>query len=665
MAKYLIIVESPAKMKTIKRFLGSSYTVDASMGHVRDLPKSTMGIDIEHDFEPKYITIRGKGDLIASLKKEAAKADKIFLATDPDREGEAISWHLMSALGLDKSEKSVQRITFNEITKDAVTRALKNPRGIDMNLVDAQQGRRIIDRIVGYSISPILWEKIKRGLSAGRVQSVALRMVCDRDAEIAAFIPKEYHTVEAQLKNKSKTVKILYYGENGRKRTLSTEEEAMAIVNDVRGKEVLVTEVKESERIKYAPWPFTTSTLQQEASRTLNMSAQQTMRVAQKLYEDGYITYLRTDSVRISDEAAAAARTFVETNYGKEYVSHRPAAGKNNSNSQDAHEAIRPAHVENTPASLKEKLSRDEFRLYQMIWKRFVASRMNSALYAQTTVKMEKDSHTFTASGSKLKFDGYLSVYKNDADDEDLKQDLSFLTEGSRVVFDSIEDIQHFTEPPAHYTEASLVKAMEDDGIGRPSTYAPTIGTLLARHYVTKEKKNLYATELGSAVNDLMKGSFPQIVDTAFTANMEAELDHVAEGTADWKQVVGDFYPGLESAVTDARQNLSRIKVADEVTDEKCEKCGRNMVIKYGPHGKFLACPGFPECRNTRPLLEKAGVKCPNCGAEIIKRRTKKGRLFYACENKDCDYISWQKPGSAAKTAKKAASAKKAKKPEE
>lgn len=652
MAKNLIIVESPAKMKTIKKFLGSNYTVDASMGHVRDLPKSSMGIDIENNFEPKYITIRGKGDLIAALKKEAAKADKVYLATDPDREGEAISWHLKTALGLNGNDKKVSRITFNEITKDAVTKALKSPRDIDMNLVNAQQGRRIIDRVVGYSISPILWEKIKRGLSAGRVQSVALRLICERDAEINAFIPREYHTVEALIKNRSKHVKALYYGENGVKRQLDTEAEAAAIVAAVTGREVSVSEVKDSERIKNAPWPFTTSTMQQEASKTLNMSTQQTMRVAQRLYEDGHITYLRTDSVRISNEAAAAAQSFISENYGDAYISKRPAAGKNSSNSQDAHEAIRPAHVEVTPAQLKEKLGRDEFRLYQMIWKRFMASRMSNAVYAQTSVRLECDGHTFTASGSKLKFDGFLSIYKSDGDDEDIKQDLSFLKKGDSIVFEKIEDVQHFTEPPAHFTEASLIRTLEEDGIGRPSTYAPTVITLLARHYVTKEKKNLFATELGMAVNELMTGAFPKIVDTKFTAEMEAELDAVAEGRADWHKVVADFYPDLDKAVKNARETLGKVKVADEVTDIKCDKCGRNMVIKYGPHGKFLACPGFPECRNTKPLLEKAGVKCPKCGSEIIKRRTKKGRLFYACENNDCDYVSWQKP-SAKKTKEK------------
>ena len=643
MAKNLVIVESPAKMKTIKKFLGSSYTVDASMGHIRDLPKSTMGIDIDHGFEPKYITIRGKGDLISSLKKEAAKADRIYLATDPDREGEAISWHLKAALGLDDGSSKVSRITFNEITKDAITKALKSPRDIDMNLVDAQQGRRVVDRIVGYTISPLLWEKIKRGLSAGRVQSVALRMVCERDAEIAAFVPQEYHTVEAQIKNGSKKVKALYYGENGRKKNLSTAAQAQEIVRDVQGQPVDVVEVKNADRIKNAPWPFTTSTMQQEASRALGLSTQQTMRIAQKLYEDGYITYLRTDSIRVSDEAVAAAKSYIESVYGSRYVSHRSASGKSGSNVQDAHEAIRPTHIEQTPASLKDSLARDEFRLYQLIWKRFVASRMNAAVYAQTTVKMQKDSHTFTATGSRLQFDGFLCVYKTGEDEED-KQDLSFLKEGTQIVFDSIEDVQHFTEPPAHYTEASLVRALEEDGIGRPSTYAPTIGTLLGRHYVTKEKKNLYATELGTAVNELMVNSFPEIVDTGFTAKMEERLDKVAEGGENWRDVVSDFYPDLEKAVKHARETLGRVKVADEVTDVICDKCGRNMVIKYGPHGKFLACPGFPECRNTKPLLEKIEIKCPKCGGDIVKRRTKKGRLFYACENKDCDFISWRKP---------------------
>ncbi|MBQ9421337.1 MAG: type I DNA topoisomerase [Lachnospiraceae bacterium] len=654
MAKNLVIVESPAKMKTIKKFLGSSYTVDASMGHVRDLPKSTMGVDVDNGYEPKYITIRGKGDLIAALKKEASKADKIYLATDPDREGEAISWHLKAALGLDDPARKVYRITFNEITKEAVTNAIKHPRSIDMNLVDAQQGRRVIDRIVGYSISPLLWEKIKRGLSAGRVQSVALRMVCDRDAEIAAFIPQEYHTVDATIKHGTKTVKAQYYGENGRKKALKTAAEAQAIVDAVKDQDIFVAEVKDTDRVKNAPWPFTTSTLQQEASRSLNLSTQQTMRIAQKLYEDGRITYLRTDSIRVSDAAVAAAKSFIAAEYGDGYVSHRSAAGKSGSNVQDAHEAIRPTEITETPAKIKDKLANDEFRLYQLIWKRFVASRMNSAVYAQTTVRLTRDSHIFTAAGSKLKFDGFLKVYRQDKDDEELKQDLSFLKEGMTIRFAEVKDNQHFTEPPAHYTEATLVRALEEDGIGRPSTYAPTIGTLLGRSYVAKEKKNLFATELGMAVNELMVGSFPEIVDTGFTARMEERLDNIAEGKENWKDLVSEFYPDLEQSVQKARETLGRIKVADEVTDVICDKCGRNMVIKYGPHGKFLACPGFPECRNTKPLLEKAGVRCPKCGGEIIKRRTKKGRLFYACENKDCDFISWQKPGAKGKKAAEA-----------
>ncbi len=652
MAKNLVIVESPAKMKTIKKFLGSSYAVDASMGHVRDLPKSTMGVDIENGFEPKYITIRGKGDLIANLKKEASKADKVYLATDPDREGEAISWHLKNALGLENSGKAY-RITFNEITKDAVTKALKNPKDIDMNLVDAQQGRRVMDRIVGYSISPILWKKIKRGLSAGRVQSAALRMVCDREAEINAFIPKEYHTVEALIKHGTKKVKALYYGENGKKVPLEDEQTAAAIVEDVKGKDVLILDNTESERIKNAPWPFTTSTMQQEASRSLNLSTQQTMRIAQKLYEDGYITYLRTDSIRISDEAVASAKKYIEENYGSAYVSHRTGNGKSGGSIQDAHEAIRPTHIENTPAMLKDKMSRDEFRLYQLIWKRFTASRMSPAVYTQTKVTLDAAGHTFTASGSKLKFDGFLNVYKTENDEDENKQDLSFLKQGEYTKFSEVEDIKHFTEPPAHYTEASLVRALEENGIGRPSTYAPTITTLLARNYVTKEKKNLYVTELGTAVNELMLKAFPSIVDIKFTAGMEEKLDKVADGTMNWKNVISDFYPGFKEAIESASANLEKVKVADQVTDVICDKCGSNMVIKYGPHGKFLACPNFPACRNTKPLLEKIGIKCPKCGGDIVKRRSKKGRIFYSCEKyPECDYVNWRKPSAKTKAVK-------------
>ena len=653
MGQSLVIVESPAKMRTIKKFLGSSYTVAASMGHVRDLPKSTMGIDIEHDFEPKYIAIRGKGDLISSLKKEVKKADKIYLATDPDREGEAISWHLMSALGLnDMKDKEVYRITFNEITKNAVKAAIKSPREIDDNLVDAQQARRVMDRLVGYTISPVLWKKIRKGLSAGRVQSATLNIICKREEEIAAFIPKEYFTIDGTIKNRTKTVKAQYLGENGKHTELNDRETAEAIVEDVKRDKAVVSEIKNSERLRNSPLPFTTSTMQQEAARVLNMSPQKTMRIAQKLYEGvdvkghgsiGLITYLRTDSVRISDEAFEAAKGFVGSRYGKEYVSYARPVGKNSQNVQDAHEAIRPTYIDLMPAELKDQLERDEFRLYQLIWNRYVASRMTPARYDTTSVRLHSGSHTFTASGSKLKFDGFLSVYKNGEETEE-KQDLSFMKEGDVIAFDKLEAVSHMTEPPAHYTEASLVRKMEEDGIGRPSTYAPTIATLTARRYITKEKKNLYVTELGTAVNELMKGSFPSIVDEKFTANMEYMLDSVAEGKTNWKELIRNFYPDLKEAVDNAEKNLGRVKIADEVTDVICDKCGRNMVIKYGPHGKFLACPGFPECRNTKPYVEKIGLKCPRCGKDIIVRRSKKGRLFYACEDPECEYISFNKP---------------------
>lgn len=652
MADKLVIVESPAKMKTIKKFLGSTYQVAASMGHIRDLPKSTLGVDTENDFEPRYINIRGKGELINDLKKEAKSASTIYLATDPDREGEAISWHLMAALGLNETEKKVKRITFNEITQKAVKEAIKAPRELDMNLVDAQQARRVMDRVVGYSISPILWEKVKRGLSAGRVQSATLNIVCMREESIAAFIPEEYWTVLGLMKNGRKTARAAYYGENGKKTPLRSEEEASRVADDVAGKEMTVKEVKKSERLKNPPYPFTTSTLQQDASRLLGMSTSTAMLVAQKLYEgvkvDGYgtvglITYLRTDSVRVSDEAIAAARDFITEKYGKQYASSRGSAQKNGKNIQDAHEAIRPTHIEITPESVKDQLDRDAFRLYQLIWKRFTASRMNAAVYDATNVKLERGTHTFTASGSELKFNGYLAVY-GQKDEEEEKQDLSFLHEGDKITFSEVTKAQHFTEPPPHFTEASLVRELEEDGIGRPSTYAPTIATLLGRRYLTKEKKNLLVTELGTAVNDLMRKSFPDIAEPKFTALMESDLDRVAEGNLPWKEVLRGFWPSLKEEVDEAKKNLTKIKVADEVSDVICDKCGRNMVIKFGPHGKFLACPGFPECRNTKVLLEKAGVQCPECGADVIVRRSKKGRVFYSCDNAKCEWISWNKP---------------------
>lgn len=657
MASNLVIVESPAKVKTIKKFLGSSYEVDASGGHVRDFPKSQFGIDVDNDFEPKYITIRGKGEVLARLRKEVKKADKIYLATDPDREGEAISWHLLKALKLDEvKDKKVYRISFNEITKNAVKTSLKEPRAIDMNLVDAQQARRMLDRMVGYSISPILWEKVKRGLSAGRVQSVALRMICDREDEIAAFIPEEYWSLEAGLKapgaRKPMTARF-HHDQNGR-----TEIRSRAEMEEIRsfleGKKFLVEEIKNGERTKKPPIPFTTSTMQQEASKALNFSTQKTMRVAQQLYEGvdvkghgtiGLITYLRTDSTRVAEEADKTARAFIEEQYGSQYVSQRESEKKASGKIQDAHEAIRPTNIALTPTQVKESLSRDQFRLYQLIWKRFAASRMAAAVYETTSVKIGAGGVQFTMTASRVKFDGFMSVYMEADDKEEKNQLLAKLEKGQELELVSLEDAQHFTQPPAHYTEASLVKALEEQGIGRPSTYAPTITTILSRRYITKENKNLYVTELGEVVNRIMKQCFPSIVDLTFTANLEFLLDSVGEGNTSWKTVVRNFYPDLCEAVEEAKETLETVHIADEESDELCELCGRRMVIKYGPHGKFLACPGFPECRNTKPYFEKTGIPCPKCGKEVVIKKTKKGRKFYGCEgNPECDFISWQKP---------------------
>ena len=655
MAKYLVIVESPTKVKTIKKFLGNNYEVVASNGHVRDLPKSTLGIDIEHDYEPKYITIRGKGDKLAELRKEVKKADKVYLATDPDREGEAISWHLANALKLD--DKKMQRITFNEITKNAVKASLKQPRDIDMNLVDAQQARRVLDRMVGYTISPLLWEKVKRGLSAGRVQSVALRMVCDREDEINAFIPEEYWTLDAVLKVKGEHKELVakYYGDKNGKKDIPNKEALDKIYQDVQNQKFAVTDVKKGERTKKAPLPFTTSTLQQEASKALNFSTQKTMRQAQSLYEGvdikgkgtvGLITYLRTDSTRISEDADKAVKEFIDAQYGSQYLSHTPKEEKAKKKIQDAHEAIRPADVTLTPESIKEDLTRDQYRLYQLIWKRFVASRMENAKYETTSLKIAAGEHIFTVATSKVAFEGFMSVYMA-SDDEKVKSNnlLNSISEESELTLDELDEKQHFTPPPAHFTEAALVKALEEQGIGRPSTYAPTITTLLARRYVVKEAKNLYVTELGEAVNKIMKQAFTVIVDKEFTANMESLLDEVEEGVVPWKTVIRNFYPDLKEAVNHAKDELEKIEIADEETDVICEECGRNMVIKYGPHGKFLACPGFPECRNTKPYLEKIGVACPKCGKEVVIRKTKKGRRYYGCENNpECDFMSWQQP---------------------
>ena len=655
MAKYLVIVESPAKVKTVKKFLGSNYEVAASNGHVRDLPKSQMGIDVENDYEPKYITIRGKGELLAGLRKAAKKADKVYLATDPDREGEAISWHLSKALNLD--EKKMRRITFNEITKSAVKESIKHARDIDMNLVNEQQARRILDRMVGYRISPLLWQKIKRGLSAGRVQSVALRIIGDREDEINAFIPEEYWTLDAvfQIQGEKKPLTAKFYGKEKQKITISSKEELDSILKELDGVSYSIRDVKKGERSKKAPLPFTTSTLQQEAAKVLNFSTQKTMRLAQQLYEGvdvkgqgtvGLISYLRTDSTRISEEADAMAREFVTSHYGEQYAAESDTRKNEKKNVQDAHEAIRPTDVNRIPALIKESLSRDQFRLYQLIWKRFVASRMKPAVYETTSVKIKGGEYIFTVAASKLMFDGFMSVYVQE--DEEKEQNNTLvrgIDENTELSFSSFESLQHFTQPPAHYTEASLVKTLEELGIGRPSTYAPTITTILARRYVVKEQKNLYMTELGEVVNQMMKKAFPSIVDVNFTATLEDLLDKVGDGTVDWKVVVRNFYPDLDQAVKDAEKELEQVKLEDEVTDVICENCGRNMVIKYGPHGRFLACPGFPECRSTKPYLEKIGVKCPKCGKEIVLKKTKKGRKYYGCEdNPECDFMSWQKP---------------------
>ena len=655
MAHYLVIVESPAKVKTIKKFLGSNYTVAASQGHVRDLPKSQLGIDIEHDYEPKYITIRGKGDILANLRKEVKKSDKVYLATDPDREGEAISWHLAAALKLD--EKKMRRITFNEITKNAVKASLKAPRDIDMNLVDAQQARRVLDRMVGYMISPVLWAKVKRGLSAGRVQSVALRLIADREDEINAFIPEEYWTLDAVLnvKGEKRPLTAKFYGTEKNKMTIRSKQELDEIVKAVENAEFKITDIKRSERIRKAPLPFTTSTLQQEAAKALNFGTQKTMRIAQQLYEGidikgngtvGVITYLRTDSTRISEEADAAAREYISSTYGKEYAAEPAVAKASGRKIQDAHEAIRPTDITRTPAALKNSLTRDQFRLYQLIWKRFTASRMQPARYETTSVKIGAAEYCFTVSTAKMAFDGFRSVY---TEADEVKEESSVLvgtlTMDSVLTKKEFDPKQHFTQPPAHYTEATLVKTLEEQGIGRPSTYAPTISIILGRRYVTKEAKNLYITEIGEVVNNIMKQSFPSIVDVNFTANMEGLLDMVEEGKVPWKEVIRNFYPDLEEAVKKAEQELETVKIEDEVTDVVCEECGRHMVIKYGPHGKFLACPGFPECRNTKPYLEKIGVKCPLCGKDVVIRKTKKGRKYYGCEdNPECEFMSWQKP---------------------
>ena len=655
MAKYLVIVESPAKVKTIKKFLGKNYEVMASNGHVRDLPKSSLGIDVENDFEPKYITIRGKGEVLAKLRKEVKKAEKIYLATDPDREGEAISWHLYYALKLEN--KKVYRISFNEITQTAVKASLKNPREFDMDLVDAQQARRALDRMVGYKISPLLWAKVKRGLSAGRVQSVALRIVCDREEEINDFIPEEYWSLEAdiQVDGEKKPLTAKLHGKGKEKIAISSKEEMDKVLEELKGEEFKVCDIKKSERTRKAPLPFTTSTLQQEASKALNFPISKTMRIAQQLYEGvdvkgqgtvGLITYLRTDSVRISEEADASAREFISEHYGENYLSAGENRKKDEKKIQDAHEAIRPSDINRIPSEIKDSLSRDQFRLYQLIWKRFAASRMSNAIQETTTVTIGAGDYRFTVSASKIVFDGFMLAY-TEADDEKLEKvtAMKSIDMDTKLSLGEFMPNQHFTQPPAHYTEATLVKALEELEIGRPSTYSPTITTIIARRYVTKENKNLYVTEIGEVVNNIMKESFPTIVDENFTANMESLLDGVAEGKVNWKMVISNFYPDLEKAVEVAQEELDKIDIMDEVTEELCDECGRNMVIKYGPHGKFLACPGFPDCRFTKPYYEKIGVACPKCGKDLVIKMTRKGRKYYGCiNNPECDFMSWARP---------------------
>ncbi|SEQ07639.1 DNA topoisomerase-1 [Lachnospiraceae bacterium RM5] len=656
MSKYLVIVESPTKVKTIEKFLGSNYSVVASNGHVRDLPKSTMGVDVENDYEPKYITIRGKGEKLKELRKLAKKASKIYLATDPDREGEAISWHLANSLNVE--DKKMKRITFNEITKTAIKESLKKPRDIDMNLVDSQQTRRILDRMVGYTISPLLWRKIKRGLSAGRVQSVTLRMICDREDEINAFIQEEYWSMEALLlpKGHKKPISAKLTGLNGKKIDIKSKAEMDKILSEIDGKEYVIKDIKNGERIKKAPLPFTTSTLQQEASKTLNFSTRKTMQIAQQLYEGieiknqglvGLISYLRTDSTRVSEEADKMARDYIKDKFGEEYLTTSAKDKKNEKKIQDAHEAIRPTYVEFSPVQIKEYLSRDQFRLYQLIWKRFVASRMSNAKYETKSIQINCNGYNFSASSSKLDFDGFMSVYTDDDSKEEKSKSASIKNIDLDTKLELVETVekQHFTQPPAHFTEAALVKAMEEKGIGRPSTYAPTISTILARRYIVKENKNLYVTELGSAVNEVMKKSFPAIVDLSFTANLESLLDSVEDGTIMWKVVIRNFYPDLAEAVKHAEETLEHIDIEDEVTDIICDKCGKNMVVKFGPHGKFLACPGFPDCKNTKTYFEKTGVHCPKCNGEVVIKMSKKGRRYYGCENNpECEFISWQKP---------------------
>ena len=653
MSKKMVIVESPSKATTIKKYLGKGYDVVASVGHVVDLPKSRLGIDTENNFEPKYIIIRGKGELVKNLKKTAKSCDKVYLATDPDREGEAISWHLANLLEIPENSKC--RITFNEITKPAVKSAITKPRAIDKDLVDAQQARRVLDRIVGYKISPLLWKKVKKGLSAGRVQSVATKLLCDRENEINAFIPEEYWTVDAYLLQNKKKFIAKYYGINGKKFVPSTKEEAEKIVKDLNGAAFNVTDIKKGKREKSPAPPFTTSTLQQEAGRKLGFTTQKTMSVAQQLYEGvkigsegvvGLITYMRTDSLRISDEAQALARNLLKDTYGSEYISATPRKYKTKKNAQDAHEAIRPTMANLTPENAKGDLSNDQYKLYKLIWERFMASQMSDAVYDTVSATIDAKGHTFKATGSTVKFKGFTILYVEGTDGEKEKEaSLPELNVGDTPALKELIHEQHFTQPPSRYTEASLVKALEEKGIGRPSTYSPTIATIIARGYCIREKKLLVPTELGMIVTDLMKEHFKDIVDEKFTAEMEEQLDEIEIGNVNWNKVISDFYPKFSEDLKKAEDKIGNIELKDEVSDVVCDKCGRLMVYKHGRFGKFLACPGYPECRNAKAIVKETGVKCPKCGGNVIEKKSKRGKVFFGCDNyPQCDFTSWDKP---------------------
>jgi len=656
LSKYLVIVESPAKAKTISKILGRNYKVVASVGHVRDLPKSRLGVEVENDFEPDYINIRGKGPLIKDLKKEAKKADKVFLATDPDREGEAISWHLAYILGLDENDK--YRVEFNEITKERIKQAIKSPRNLDKNLVDAQQARRILDRLVGYKISPLLWKKIKKGLSAGRVQSVAVKLICDRESEIDEFTPVEYWTIKALLDKDEQEFESNFHGveKDGKdeKLQINNKSESDAILKELKNNDFIVNDVKKGKRKRNPYPPYTTSTMQQDASKKLGFSTKKTMMVAQQLYEGidlkkggitGLITYMRTDSTRVSNEAMAFAKSYIENKFGKDYSNGgRSYSNKSKKETQDAHEGIRPTYIDHAPDDIKDYLNKDQYRLYKMIWSRFMGSQMKEALYDTLNVKIMNGKYVFRSNGSQLVFPGFLRIYST-TDEETSDMALPSMEKGDVLDLKKLEPKQNFTQPPARFTEASLIKLMEEMGIGRPSTYSPTISTILSRGYVVLEKKSFYPTELGLLVNELLTEYFTHVVNEKFTANLEDKLDDIASGTIFWKEVVREFYEDFHKELKIAEEEIDKIEIEDEVSDVVCEKCGRNMVIKHGRFGKFLACPGYPECKNTKPIVDKIDVPCPQCGGDVVRKRSKKGRVFYGCNNyPDCDFVSWDEP---------------------